>query len=352
MSDPLEPVAANFSATILDAIQREYPNDLRHRMDGPDDRPTPREAHPAFYGCYDWHSAVEMHWALARLLRHRPDQVPADARAVLDAHFTHEALTAEAAYLEARPAFSRPYGWGWVFTLTEELASWPDTDAQRWARSMTLPAEVLSDGLRRWLPLVDYPVRIGMHPNSAFALARAWRWSARVESLRDAIADAAHRWFMDDRDYPAAWEPSGADFLSPALTEAELMSMVLPDGEFAPWFERFPPRCRGRCSNPSRSATHPTDRSPTSTASTCTGPTGSASSRRRSAAAPNSTLPRPVIWRHPSTECAVTTTWSSTGWPPTPSSPSPAAEFDRELSSSEIGSHRTGIASIEAVLAG
>jgi hypothetical protein len=250
MSDPLEPVAANFSATILDAIQREYPNDLRHRMDGPDDRPTPREAHPAFYGCYDWHSAVEMHWALARLLRHRPDQVPADARAVLDAHFTHEALTAEAAYLEARPAFSRPYGWGWVFTLTEELASWPDTDAQRWARSMTLPAEVLSDGLRRWLPLVDYPVRIGMHPNSAFALARAWRWSARVESLRDAIADAAHRWFMDDRDYPAAWEPSGADFLSPALTEAELMSMVLPDGEFAPWFERFLPTVPGSLLEP------------------------------------------------------------------------------------------------------
>jgi hypothetical protein len=241
MSHPLDPVAATFAATIIAAIQREYPNDLRHRMDGPDDRPTPREIHPAFYGCYDWHSAVEMHWALARLVRHCPDQVPSEARAVLEDHFAHAALAAEAAYLAARPSFSRPYGWGWLFTLAEELATWPDTDAQRWVRSMTLPADVLSEGLQRWLPLAEHPVRIGMHPNSAFALARAWRWSARDESLRDAIADAAHRWFIDDRDYPASWEPSGADFLSAALTEAELMSMVLPVGDFAPWFDRFLP---------------------------------------------------------------------------------------------------------------
>jgi hypothetical protein len=241
VSHPLEPVAATFAATIIDAIQREYPNDLRHRMDGPDDRPTPRQILPTFYGCYDWHSAVEMHWALTRLVRYCPDQIPAAARAVLDEHFSHEALTSEAAYLEDRPAFSRPYGWGWVFTLAEELATWPDTDAQRWVRDVAVLADVLSEGLQRWLPLVDYPVRVGMHPNSAFAFARGWRWSARDERLRSAIVDSAHRWYIDDREYPASWEPSGADFLSAALAEAELMSMALPGDEFVKWFDRFLP---------------------------------------------------------------------------------------------------------------
>ncbi|MEZ5296318.1 MAG: DUF2891 domain-containing protein [Ilumatobacteraceae bacterium] len=237
----LEEHAGGFSATILDAVQRVYPNDLRHRMDGPDDRPTPTEVHPAFFGCYDWHSAVEMHWALARLLRGHPDQVHPDTRPVLDRHLTHDRLAVEAAYFVGRPGFSRPYGWGWVFTLAADLRDWDDADARRWADAMAPLTSTLSSLLQAWLPNVHYPVRHSVHPNSAFALARTWRFAEHDEPLRVAIVDAAERWFAHDRDYPAAWEPSSADFLSGALTEAELMSMVLPPHEFASWWHGFLP---------------------------------------------------------------------------------------------------------------
>lgn len=237
----VEQHAAGFSRTIVDAIQREYPNDLRHRMDGADDRPTPTEAHPAFFGCYDWHSAVEMHWALVRLLRRAPDAVATEARTVLDRHLTVAKLQVEADYFVDRPGFSRPYGWGWVFTLAADLDEWVDPDAARWAAAIEPLTTRLSSLLRAWLPKVQFPVRHGVHPNSAFALARAWRFTERDEPLRTAIVDAAQRWFADDRDYPAAWEPSGADFLSGALTEAELMSMVLPPHEFANWWRDFLP---------------------------------------------------------------------------------------------------------------
>ena len=237
----IDVLAARWSATIMEAIQREYPNDLRHRMDHPDDRPTPREVHPAFFGCYDWHSAVEMHWALVRLLRVAPKRVAPDARDVLDRHLTADHLRTEADYFDARPSFSRPYGWGWVFTLAADLDEWDDPDARRWAGHIEPLASKLSSLLQAWLPKVEYPVRHGVHPNSAFALARAWRYAERDDALADAIATATQRWFGDDRDYPASWEPSGADFLSGALTEAELMSKVLAPHEFANWWHEFLP---------------------------------------------------------------------------------------------------------------
>ena len=242
MAHPLDPVATAFSTTIVRALRQEYPNDLRHRMDGPDDRPTPRQVHPAFYGCYDWHSAVEMHWALARLARHCPDAVDEQARTVLGEHLTAEGLATEAAYFGDHRGFSRPYGWGWAFTLAADLAEWKgDDDASRWAAAVSPLTAVLSELLQRWLAIADYPLRNGAHTNSAFGLARAWRWSAGDPALRAAIADAAQRWFAGDAAYPAAWEPSGADFLSPALAEAELMSLVLAADEFAAWFGRFLP---------------------------------------------------------------------------------------------------------------
>jgi hypothetical protein len=241
MPHPLDPVAETFAATIIAAIQQEYPNDLRHRMDHADDRPVPREVHPAFYGCYDWHSAVEMHWALARLARHCPDLVPSAALDVLDAHLSADSLAIEAAYFETRPNFSRPYGWGWVFTLAADTAEWSDPQAQRWTANLAPLTSALSAGLQRWLANADHPLRNGAHTNSAFALARTWRWSQRDPALQAAIVDAATRWFADDHDYPARWEPSGADFLSPTLTEIELMSMVLDPPEFERWFASFLP---------------------------------------------------------------------------------------------------------------
>jgi hypothetical protein len=241
MSHVLDPVAGTFAATVLAALQREYPNEIRHRMDHADDHPRPHEIHPAFFGCYDWHSAVHMHWALVRLARHCPDLVPPNTRDVLDDHLSAESLAVEAAYFETHPSFSRPYGWGWVFTLATETAEWNDPQAQRWATHLAPLTTILSVNLQRWLVNADHPLRNGAHTNSAFSLARTWRWSADDPPLRAAIVDAATRWFADDRDYPARWEPDGADFLSPTLTEIELMSMVLDPIDFERWYAGFLP---------------------------------------------------------------------------------------------------------------
>ena len=254
MPDILDPVAASFSATIVQAIRQEYPNEIRHRMDGPDDRPTPRDIHPAFYGCFDWHSAVEMHWALARLVRRCPSVVTSKARLALHEHLTPDALAVEAEYFRDHRGFSRPYGWGWVFTLADELDGWArdtgDADVRQWSDALVPLATVLSGLLQRWLAIADYPLRNGMHTNSAFGLARAWRWSAGDQALRAAIVDAANRWFLHDTDYPASWEPDGADFLSPALTEAELMSLVLPAAQFGEWFSAFLPQIPASLTTP------------------------------------------------------------------------------------------------------
>jgi hypothetical protein len=243
----LRDISGRYAATIVRAVRQEYPNDLGHPMTGPHDRPTPGEIHPAFYGCFDWHSCVEMHWALVRLLRLTPDApLSGDVRAVLDEHLTAEALATEAGYFVDHPGFERPYGWGWTLMLAHELSTWDDPDAQRWAANIRPLAGTITELFVAWLPRATYPSRQGMHGNSAFGLARALPF-ARVRAERgertllDAIGKAARHWFGDDADYPAGWEPNGADFLSPALTEAELMSEVLEPAAFADWFDRFLP---------------------------------------------------------------------------------------------------------------
>jgi hypothetical protein len=245
-------IADGYEATILRAVQQEYPNYLAHPMTSPHDRPRPRELHPAFYGCYDWHSCVEMHWALVRLLRLAPDALPGrDVRAVLDDHLTADALATEAAYFVARPGFERPYGWGWALMLAHELAAWDDPDARRWAANIGPLADTIAGLFLAWLARATYPSRDGAHGNSAFGLVRALPLaSARADdgdpSLLAAISQAAQRWYGDDRDYPAGWEPGGSDFLSPALTEAELMSEVLQPAAFADWLDRFLPGLASR----------------------------------------------------------------------------------------------------------
>jgi Protein of unknown function (DUF2891) len=242
--------ANGFLRVILEAVRREYPNDLRHPMSSPDDRPLPHEIHPAFYGCYDWHSAVEMHWALVRLLRTAPDTVAQEeVRALLDEHLTPDRLAIEAAYFETHPTFKRPYGWGWTLMLVHETATWDDPDARAWAAALEPLAAVLERAYLEWLPKATYPQRDGMHTNSAFGLARALPFARlRSRALLAAISTAAERWFGNDRNYPAGWEPSGADFLSPALTEAELMAAV--SDRFLDWFDDFLPSLPGSLLEP------------------------------------------------------------------------------------------------------
>jgi hypothetical protein len=237
--------AGEFASVALANIDREFPAGVSHTMTGPRDFPRPRDRNPAFYGSYDWHSCVEMHWLLVRLLRTVPDAVPADKiRAALDRHLTLGALRGEAEFMSQRGnrARQRPYGWSWGLVLAHELNSWRDPDADRWAAAMRPLADTLRDAYLDWLGHATYPVRYGLHPNSAFGLSRALPYArANDAELTAAIGAAARRWFAADRDAPAGWEPSAHDFLSPALVEAELMSALLEADAFAAWLERFLP---------------------------------------------------------------------------------------------------------------
>jgi hypothetical protein len=241
--------AAAYAEVALVNIAREFPVMDFYVWNGPDDVPgLPRDATPVFYGSFDWHSCVEMHWLLVRLLRVAGDAVPASAiRTLLTEQFSAAGLAAEAVAVAGRTgAGQRPYGWGWALSLVHETSAWDDPDARRWSAAMAPFAEALTERFLRWLPKATYPVRHGLHPNSAFGMSRALPYAAQRAragdaALLDAITAKARAWFGADTDYPGRYEPSGHDFLSPALTEAELMARVLPQAEFATWLERFLP---------------------------------------------------------------------------------------------------------------
>jgi hypothetical protein len=245
--------AADYLDVAIRNIQREFPHMPHYVATGPGPYPSHRELHPAFFGCFDWHSCVEMYWVAIRLMRLFPDAVnDRNARDTISSLLTPEHIATEIAFFTNpnHASLERPYGWGWLLTLMHELEHWEgDPDAERWAATLRPLADVLAGKLIAWLPKLTYPQRIGMHANTAFGLlrslgfaeARATEGDAR---LRDAIHSAAHRLFERDVDYPAHYEPSGADFLSAALAEAELMSRLLEGAAFSIWLEGFLPGLR------------------------------------------------------------------------------------------------------------
>jgi Protein of unknown function (DUF2891) len=245
--------AADYAAVALANIGREFPALIYHTMERPGDFPSrPRERTPVFFGSFDWHSCVEMHWLLVRLLRVLPTAVPVpQIRKTLKGQLAPGALAAEAQFIAdpANGAPERPYGWGWALALTEEaarLADGGDPDGPGWAAALEPLGTALTSSFLEWLPKATYPVRHGVHGNSANGLTRALPYARRLAAagdprLADAITAAATRWFAADTGYPAAWEPSGQDFLSPALAEAELMSELLPAAEFPAWLAEFLP---------------------------------------------------------------------------------------------------------------
>jgi hypothetical protein len=243
----LTPARARRLARLpLAGIGREWPHAYQHLANGPAEVSAPRALHPAFHGCYDWHSAVHGHWTLVRLLRTFPRLREAGAmRAALDRNLTPAGLRTEADYFRApgRGTFERPYGWGWLLALAAELRTWRDRDGRRWARAVRPLERVVVDNFLQWLPRQDYPVRNGVHGNTAFGLTLALDYARAAGHRRLAalIVRRSRDYFLGDRDAPAAWEPGGEDFLSPALTEAELMRRVLPRGEFAAWLHGFLP---------------------------------------------------------------------------------------------------------------
>jgi hypothetical protein len=254
MTDRHQVLRANATAYALVAltnIAREFPSDVRRVMGAPGDFPhRPRDRNPVFYGSFDWHSCVEMHWLLATLLRVVPREVPAqEIRMALDAQFSESALRAEARFVADRDegARQRPYGWGWALALVHEVDALPADEATRaWAANLRPLADTITTRLLEWLPRQTYPVRYGIHVNSAFGLRLSLphardRAAAGDPALLEAITDAALRWFGADTDYPGGWEPSGSDFLSPALVEAEFMASLLPADRFVPWLDAFLP---------------------------------------------------------------------------------------------------------------
>jgi hypothetical protein len=218
-------------------------------MTAPGDFPfRPKARTPVFYGSYDWHSCVEMHWLLLRLLRIAEGVIPAqEIRSVLNAHFRPVALAAEKEFITSRNGLGeRPYGWGWALALVHEAQALDDPEGKKWATALQPFADAVTGCFLGWLPKATYPVRSGLHANSSFGLSLALPYACRLAasgqpSLAAAIKDTACRWYVTDAAYPAAWEPSGHDFLSPALAEAELMARLLPVGEFAPWLAAFLP---------------------------------------------------------------------------------------------------------------
>lgn len=236
-------LATRLAELPLACVGREYPNKVGHVLFGPNDVATPRQLTPCFYGCFDWHSAVHAHWTLARLARVCPDGdfVPR-ARAALDRCLTDDNVAGELEYLRPREGFERPYGLAWLLCLAGELRRWDDDDARRWSRTLAPLEAEAADRFRRWLPRLTHPIRSGEHSQTAFAMGLVFDWAAIVgDPLQGLIAERAGTFHLDDVDAPFAYEPSGQDFLSPSLAEADLLRRVLPSGSFAAWLRTFLP---------------------------------------------------------------------------------------------------------------
>lgn len=238
--------ASRFTRLALAAIHREVPHKLDHVVTVAGPTPRPRELHPAFFGSFDWHSAVHGHWMLARLLRLYP-ALPeaAEIRRALALTLAAEPLAIEAAYLRAHPAFERPYGWAWLLELATELrAGAADPDVARWAAALQPLADVIVGHALAFLPKLRYPVRTGVHANTAFALALALDHARATghAALEALVVERARTYYEADRDAPAAWEPGGEDFFSPVLLEADLMRRVLPAADFPAWLHALLPR--------------------------------------------------------------------------------------------------------------
>jgi hypothetical protein len=241
-------MAEQFARVALANVTREYPRRLDHMLGARPGDMSPRLHHPAFYGSYDWHSAVHMHWLIVRLLRLHPELPAAkEAAEVLDAHLAPGPLAAERAYFDAPGGrtFERPYGWAWLLELQAEALriNRSASPARGWAQALAPLAEEIARRMREFVSRSALPVRAGTHANSAFACVLALDYAriAGDTALADAVGAAARKWFLADRDAPLAYEPSQADFLSPALTEAQLMREVLAPHEFRAWLAAFLP---------------------------------------------------------------------------------------------------------------
>ncbi|MEY2562306.1 MAG: hypothetical protein QOH88_499 [Verrucomicrobiota bacterium] len=239
--------AERFAGLALACVHKEYPNKISHVLNGDADVAPPRKLTPAFYGCYDWHSSVHGHWLLVRLARTFPEAPFAKpAREALRKSLTAENLNQEAAYLRGagRSNFERPYGLAWLLQLSMELREWDDAQAREMLANLRPLEEAALERLKTWWPKLSHPVRIGEHAQTAFALGLMLDYSRATgnDAFAKLLSDQARKFYLADKNCPMAYEPSGEDFLSPCLAEADAMRRVLPSAEFAKWLNEFMPQ--------------------------------------------------------------------------------------------------------------
>ena len=239
--------AERFARLALACVQKEYPNKISHVLNSDADVAPPRKLTPAFCGCYDWHSSVHGHWLLARLARTFPEApFAADARKALEASLTIENVKREAAYLKGagRASFERPYGLAWLLQLGAEMREWDDPQARELSAHLHLLEIIAVERLSSWLPKLSHPVRFGEHDQTAFALGLMLDYArvSRDRVFAKLATEAAKKFFAADQNCPLAYEPSGEDFLSPCLGEADVMRRILAPNEFAKWLSAFLPQ--------------------------------------------------------------------------------------------------------------
>jgi hypothetical protein len=239
--------AARFARLALDCIHKQYPNKIAHSLNSDADVKPPRQLTPAFYGCYDWHSSVHGHWLLVRLIRLFPDAAfTGEARAALAQSLTPANIAEEVKYLndDGRGSFERPYGLAWLLQLATELHEFDDPEASRWSAALGPLEQAVTVRIASWLPKMEHPVRTGEHNNTAFSIGLMLDYARATDNTAfgKLVDSRARDYYLKDKGCPLNYEPSGEDFLSPCLAEADVVRRLLPAAEFARWLTAFLPR--------------------------------------------------------------------------------------------------------------
>jgi hypothetical protein len=246
-SDLDQTQAARFARLALDCVHKDYPNKIAHSLNSDADVKAPRELTPAFCGCYDWHSSVHGHWLLVRFARLFPENPLArEARRAVAKSLTAANIAQEVKYLSAdgRSSFERPYGLAWLLQLAAELREWDDPEARQWSATLRPLEQTVVSRIATWLPKLAHPIRAGEHNNTAFSMGLMLDYArgAGNSEFGKLVESRARDYYLKDRNCPLAYEPSGEDFLSPCLAEADVVRRILPQAEFAQWFSAFLPR--------------------------------------------------------------------------------------------------------------
>lgn len=231
----------------LHCVGTEYPYKPGETLESKADLVEPASVHPIFYGCFDWHSAVHGYWSMVSLLKQFPDMDNADeVRNILKEKITSENVTTEVAYFNKpiNKSFERTYGWAWLLKLSEELHNWEDPMARELEGNLKPLTKIMVLRFKEFLPKLNYPIRVGEHTNTAFALTFAFDYAKSTGDieLEELIKQRARDFYLDDKNCPITWEPSGYDFLSPCLEEVDIMRRVLSTEEFISWMDTFLPQ--------------------------------------------------------------------------------------------------------------